>query len=377
MITKFLAAAIMATLLLAGAANAQSAADLLQKGIHAQETVGDLDGAIQIFRQVVASPNTNKQLAAQAQYQLVLCVLQKGDRPGASQELQLLEKNFADQPDLIDKARKLIPGANALLPAPWLDGELEQLNIKRDGAFTGETLTYSADPWRNTVVENMRTRPPDATYPNSVFLRWELTTANSTRSIQVRVDRDTLRPLDRQPSLSSNDILGDTTATSLLGPAMDPEESLFIIRRLPLAVGYKTTIPVTAGLPIPAQTELSVAGIESIQVPAGKFNCYKVSFAKINQTLWIAVDGARPLVKFQSGNVEAELAKTWGATNPLDSALAFVTAAGWFVSSTTLGPGPISHANIGSERQIRTGTQVRPHGPSVSLRRAVQHRLRK
>jgi hypothetical protein len=367
MITQHLAAAIMATLLLAGAANAQSAADLLQKGIHAQETVGDLDGAIQIFRQVVASPNTNKQLAAQAQYQLVLCVLQKGDRPGASQELQLLEKNFADQPDLIEKARKLIPGANALLPAPWLDGELEQLNIKRNGAFTGETLTYSADPWRNTVGENQRTRPQDSTYPNSVYLRWELTTTNSIRSIQVRVDRDTLRPLDKQPVLSSNDILGDTTATSLLGPAMDPEESVFIIRRLPLAVGYKTTIPVTAGLPIPTQTELSVTGIEAVQIPAGKFNCYKVSFPKSGQTLWIAVDGSRPLVKFQSGNVEAELAKTWGATNPLDSALAFITAAGWFVTSPTLGPGPDGYAEIGSERQTNGSLDGRT--ATISLRR--------
>jgi hypothetical protein len=367
MITQHLAAAIMATLLLAGAANAQSAADLLQKGIHAQETVGDLDGAIQIFRQVVASPNTSKQLAAQAQYQLVLCSLQKGDRPGASQELQLLEKNFADQPDLIDKARKLIPGANALLPAPWLDGELEQLNIKRDGAFTGETLTYSVDPWRNTVLENSRTRPPDSAYPNSVYLRWELTTTNSARSIVVRVDRDTLRPLDKQPGLSSNDILGDTTVTPLVGPAIDADESVFMIRRLPLAVGYKTTIPVTAGLPIPAQTELSVTGIEAVQVPAGKFNCYKVSFTRLGQTLWIAVDGARPLVKFQSGNVEAELVKTWGATNPLDSALAFVTAAGWFVSNPLLGPGPSGSADIGSE--LQTNGYVMGRMATVSLRR--------
>jgi len=366
MITQRFAAAVMATLLLAGAAHAQSAADLLQKGIHAQETVGDLDGAIQIFRQVVASPNTNKQLAAQAQYQLVLCVLQKGDRPGASQELQLLEKNFGDQPDLIEKARKLIPGSNAVLPAPWLDGELEQLNIKRDGAFTGETLTYSADPWRNTVGEYQRAHPNDATYPNSVFLRWELTTTKSVRSIQVRVDRDTLRPLDKQPFLSSNDILGDTTATSLLGPAMDPEESLFIIRRLPLAVGYKTTIPVTTGLPIPVQTELSVTGIEVVQVTAGKFNCYKVSFPTSGQTLWIAVDGTRPLVKFQSGNVEAELVKTWGAVNPLDSALAFITAGGWFVGSPTLGPGPTGRADIGSEMQANGYTNARA---AVSLRR--------
>ncbi len=340
MIKQRIAAAFIATLLMASAVRAQSAADLLQKGIHAQETVGDLDGAIQIFRQVVASPNTNKQLAAQAQYQLVLCVLQKGDRPGASRELQLLEKNFADQPGLIDKARKLIPGSESMLPAPWLDGELEQLNIKRDGSFTGETLTYSADPWPKTTAESNRTRPPDATYPNSVYLRWELTTANSTRSIQVRADRDTLRPLDKQPVLSSTDVLGDTGATALLGPAMDPEESVFMIRRLPLAVGFKATIPVTAGLPIAVQTELSVTGIEAVQVPAGKFNCYKISFPAYGQTLWIGVDGSRPLVKFHAGNVDAELVKVWGATNPLESALAFVTASGWSVGNMTLGPGP-------------------------------------
>ncbi|HVW11794.1 MAG TPA: hypothetical protein VHC90_24600 [Bryobacteraceae bacterium] len=214
MSTSRVAIAVMSTLLLAGAVSAQSAADLLQKGIHAQETVGDLDGAIQIFRQVVASPNTNKQLAAQAQYQLVLCLLQKGDRPGAEKELQILSKNFADQPDLIEKARKLIPGSSSFLPAPWLDGELEQLTIKRNGAFTGETITYSADPWLKTVGEASRSNPRDG-YANSVYLRWELTTAKSKRSIQVRVDRDTLRPLDQAPDMASNDLLGDTTATSL------------------------------------------------------------------------------------------------------------------------------------------------------------------
>jgi hypothetical protein len=366
MIIPRISVAVMGVLLLAGSANAQSAADLLQKGIHAQETVGDLDGAIQIFRQVVASPGSNKQLAAQAQYQLVLCLLQKGDRPGAGQELQLLEKNFADQPDLIEKARKLIPGANALLPAPWLDGELEQLNVSRGGSATGETLTYSADPWRNTVAENQRTHPNDATYPNSVYLRWELTTAKSVRSVQARVDRDTLRPLDQEPDLKSNDMLGDGSATLFAGPATDMEESVFTIRRLPLAMGYKTTIPVTTGV-LPVQTELTVTGIEGVQVPAGKFNCYKVSFAALGQTLWIAVDGARPLVKFQAGDVSAELVKTWGAANPLDSALEFVKAAGWVVDGVTLGPGPSAWAKILS-RPTRNG-YVSNSTASVSLRR--------
>ena len=59
MTNQHFVAAVVVVLLIGAPANAQSAADLLQKGIHAQETVGDVDSAIQIFRQVAASPATN------------------------------------------------------------------------------------------------------------------------------------------------------------------------------------------------------------------------------------------------------------------------------------------------------------------------------
>ena len=62
------------------------------------------------------------------------------------------------------------------------------------------------------------------------------------------------------------------------------------------------------------------------------------------------MEGSRPLVKFQSGNVEAELVKIWGASNPIDTALGFVTAAGWFRTFMAgWGPGREATASIGSE----------------------------
>jgi hypothetical protein len=86
MTTKYMVAAAIAVFLFLSPGRAQSTADLLQKGIHAQETLGDVDGAIQIFRQVAASASSNKLLAAQSQYQLVVCMLQKGDRSAAAQD---------------------------------------------------------------------------------------------------------------------------------------------------------------------------------------------------------------------------------------------------------------------------------------------------
>jgi hypothetical protein len=91
MTTKSMAAAAIAALLFLSPGRAQSTADRLQKGIHAPETLGDVDGAIQIFRQVAASAG-NKLLAAQTQYQRVVCILQKGDRSAAAQDSNCLRE---------------------------------------------------------------------------------------------------------------------------------------------------------------------------------------------------------------------------------------------------------------------------------------------
>ena len=337
---RYIAPAIVAALLVAATAGAQSGADLLQKGIYTQETLGDLDGAIGIYRQMIASNTAPKQLAAQAQYQLVLCMLQKGDRTAASHEFDLLIRNFPDQQDLTAKARKLIPGASTLLAAPWAEGEASQLNIKRNGVFTGEYLYYAATPWRDTVNEGQRTTsdPRFVAHANDTYLTAKLLTNTSSRTIHVLVDCNTLQRKEAD-NLSTNDVLGDASAAPFAGPAIDVEPFVFRMRLLPLAVGYKTTLttlPFLIGYGVAKPVELTVTAVEPVQTVAGKFSCYKVSIAPLGQTFWIGVDGARPLVKFQSGNVQAELVKVWGPS-VIGDALAFLTKAGWTVNNIRIG----------------------------------------
>ena len=374
MTNQYFVAAVAAVLLLGAPANAQSAADLLQKGIHAQETVGDVDGAIQIFRQVAASPTANKVLAAQAQYQLVVCMLQKGDRAAARKELDLLARNFPDQADLATKARKLVPGGDTLLPAPWGEMEGSQLNLKRDGVFTGEYLYYSVDPRPK--------RPGRPDNPQAVSLYWGLTAKNTNRWVEVDVDRDTFRPLAK-PELNSNDDLGDPEVAAISGPAIDIEQSVFLMRRLPLAPGFKTTLntqPFTLASKVKSPVEMAVTGIEAVQTTAGKFNCYKVAMPAIGQTFWIGVEGARPLVKFQAGKVEAELVKVW-TTNVLDSVLSFATAAGWKDNHTPSSAwswmfhGPESFASIANPDDGNQDVRVtvrRIYTPKAEIAQALQ-----
>ena len=92
---------IVALMLMALPLSAQTAAELLQKGIYDQETAGDLDGAIAIYHQIVNSGSSPRDVAAQAQYRLAQSLLQKGDLPNGAQEFSNLARNYADYGKLV------------------------------------------------------------------------------------------------------------------------------------------------------------------------------------------------------------------------------------------------------------------------------------
>src|SRR5215471_1680584 len=89
----------------------QTTAELLQKGIFAQETEGNLDNAILIYRQIVNSAPSQRDLAAQAQYRLAQALLQKGNLTEASREFERLARDYADYGSLVSSlAGQMRPG---------------------------------------------------------------------------------------------------------------------------------------------------------------------------------------------------------------------------------------------------------------------------
>jgi tetratricopeptide (TPR) repeat protein len=96
-------ALIVAAAVLAVPVAAQTAAELLQKGIYAQETEGKLDDAIQIYRQIVNSAPNPREVGAQAQYRLAQALLQKGDTNGAAQEFARLARDYSEYPSVISQ----------------------------------------------------------------------------------------------------------------------------------------------------------------------------------------------------------------------------------------------------------------------------------
>jgi hypothetical protein len=93
---RYLAGAALAIAMAALPGSAQTVAQQLEKGVYAQQTAGNLDGAIRIFREIVASNPAQRVYAAQAQMHLAQALLQKGDLAGAAQEFTALSANYSE-----------------------------------------------------------------------------------------------------------------------------------------------------------------------------------------------------------------------------------------------------------------------------------------
>ncbi len=107
---------------------------LLDKGIYAEETTGNLDEAIKVYQQIVADAKANRPVAAQAQYRLAMCYLKKGDKTKAVTELQNLLASYPQEKDTVALAQKELA---KLVPAD---------TAPRVTKTTPQTLSNDVDP---------------------------------------------------------------------------------------------------------------------------------------------------------------------------------------------------------------------------------------
>jgi len=100
---------LVAVVLVAGLCEitvAQSTAELLEKGIYVEETVGDVDKAIAIYERIVEDAHAARPHAAQAYYRLGLCYQKKGKHKEALSTFDKLIVRYPEQKTVIARARK-------------------------------------------------------------------------------------------------------------------------------------------------------------------------------------------------------------------------------------------------------------------------------
>jgi tetratricopeptide (TPR) repeat protein len=319
MVMKLFLVALLTVVL----SRAQSTSELLQKGIYLQETMGDLDGAIKIYKQIAQASQESRANAAQAQFRLGVCLEKKGQPAEAARILQKVVADYPEQTDLVARAKSLLPSGMkpssappslmALLPAPWIDGEILDLS-----ATVGNASLPSGAVRMRFAVRSSKTHPGNWVFENRLY------NVASMFTIQIETDRDTLRPVSAV-SHGYHPVMGDSQTTyqngeartevkgkdpktlKLDAPVYDSNEIVAVLRRLPLAMGYKTSLPVfTAAGMDTSQMRVAVTAEEDIKTPAGDFHAFKVELNQ-SQTYWISTDPSRYLVKLEQGSMMTAL----------------------------------------------------------------------
>ena len=297
---------------------------LLEKGIYQEQTVGDLDAAINIYQQVVKQNTADHKQAAQAQYRLILCYLKKDDQTKARAALDNLIKTYPDQQQLITNARKQLPDTLQLIDTPWPDGEQMTLMIQsKAGATIGRLICqarlalpndgmHAPDQkiWRlesymsiPMISHNIQYTRVDAK-PQNFEPMFAITQNLSDETFTAYYDDDTV-------TLKKDDLANVTTnEIELAQVAFDNEQAIFLIRRLPLAEHYQTSFsifPVQGGSVM--DCHIQVLSKESIISPVGKLPCWKVQLkvlmngmTALTHTLWFSADKNHWLVQYDSGN---------------------------------------------------------------------------
>ena len=113
-----------------------SASTLLEKGVYAEETVGDLDGAIKIYTQIIDDAKANRRYVAQARYRLGMCYLKKGKGEEALAAFEKVISEFPEEKRLVVEARKHIRQAKK---------KTSRAEIKRIVAKAVKTISTCAE----------------------------------------------------------------------------------------------------------------------------------------------------------------------------------------------------------------------------------------
>jgi len=321
--------------------------EMLELGIYSEETKGDLPAAIKLYEQIVSEADAGQALAAQAQFRLATCYHKQGDYAAATAAFEKLARDFPGQKELVALAKEYLADGGALLPAPWADHEELRYDVRLG---TGLKMGFG----RFAIHSGMNGDRKVWHLQNQII-------GGAQSWSHVEVDAATFKPIHSVWKISVIGI-ADTTYTAdgadvrmngqdaakhvdLTGPAYDNEEAIQLIRRLPLAPGYTTTLTILASIsggniiPVP----LSVGEVETITVPAGTFDCYPVTLkvGPNDQNFWYSTDEHRYLVKLTANGANIELTgiTTNDGTEPAtyrDPVFGFsvTVPAGWFANRT-------------------------------------------
>ena len=299
---------------------------LLEEGIYAEETKGDLDEAMTIYQKIIDENAGNSANIAEAYYRLGTCYLKRGDDARAIEMFKELLTGFREQEEIASEARAQLVKLNALEgsdqmdkpleigPAPWETGETSWYSVKAStGAEIGKRITTIKDAvikgndlWR---IEHYLAIPIEA---SQLFSRVDALKEDFTPvsgSLKGReggigynnkaiYEKDHIQfDIDSQGVKSKKEI-------PISNIVYDHDQLNMLLRRLPIKDNYSASFSffmLHSGKV--SKLQLRTMGQETIRVSAGTFDCYYIELeidSILKYKYWISADDRKYGVKGES-----------------------------------------------------------------------------
>jgi tetratricopeptide (TPR) repeat protein len=319
--------ALVSTMLVLVSASAQAqktpSTELLEQGIYAEETIGDLNQAIAIYSKIVKDDKAQRPEVAQALFRLAVCHLHLGHKDKSNQMFHQLIDEYSDQTDLVAEARKLVTQDRiALGSIPWKNGEVAFYDIKRSGggkigaaAFSAnEALVDGLPAWKLSTHTSLLIAG-QTDYTDTYVTRDDFI-ALSGNSFSAVLGQNRIDYKKGGPHVSSL-VKGKKTVNDIaIGqPYYNDLQLHDMIRRLSPKSGYQTEFTLfIQGSTLALNARLAVKDLEKVGVPAGDFDCYRVEIkayqqSKLTQemTYWVSTKADKQIVKVLSSSFTYEL----------------------------------------------------------------------
>ncbi|MBN1905963.1 MAG: tetratricopeptide repeat protein [Deltaproteobacteria bacterium] len=304
--------------------------NLLEEGIYAEDTKGDLDEAITIYKKIIDENEGNRINISKAYYRLGTCYLKSGDEAKAIEMFKQLLNRFPEQVEVINDAKIQLSRLGIsddgnrdipleIGPAPWEVGETCWYGIKSPPTMSHVKMIMSV---KNIIIKD------NDLWRFSNYL--VISTENQSQLSRIDVSKKDFMPVSglvrsgffNNKAQYNKDHIDlnynfqgktDIKEIPLSNNVYDNEQVLYLIRRLPLEDNYVASFSIFSmqnGQII--KSELKTTGKETISVSAGTFECYGVELkleSGIKQKMWLSADDKKYLVKIETPQTIMELEK--------------------------------------------------------------------
>ena len=293
----------------------------LEQAIYQEETAGDLQQAINVYTEIIAT-QANDTIIAEAYFRLAQCEQKLGNTAAAKKYFNKVITAYAEQKALYTMAQAALAELeNApleLLASPWENRETLSYKLSTPSGGSMGAIEYIA---RELKPGAWRLQSYTAFIVSNTLQYTQVDTDPQFTALASQVNSSALGQAQARfsPKEVSIESLIEGKASQQKLPATtrlyDNEQILYLLRRLPLAENYHTTFNVMSSLSgsiLPAR--LKVEASETITTDLGSFETYRVklklpptAYASESQTFWVAKTAARQVVKFRDKLLTMEL----------------------------------------------------------------------